>query len=66
VGAAVVLAVVLPVQMPHLLKAVMVVITLLAQAAVLEVQAVAERLEQLVVVVAVLLILVQVVLAVQV
>ncbi len=53
-------------QMPHLLKAVMVVITLLAQAAVLEVQAVAERLEQLVVVVAVLLILVQVVLAVQV
>ena len=53
-------------QMPHLLKAVMVEIILLAQAVVPEVQSVVEQLEQLVVAVAVPLILVQVVLAVQV
>jgi hypothetical protein len=45
VAVVVVMAVVLMVQMLHLLKAAMVEITLLAQAVVLEVQAVVERLE---------------------
>jgi hypothetical protein len=45
VAVVVVMAVVLMVQMPHLLKAAMVEITLLVQAVVLEVQAVVERLE---------------------